>query len=584
MTMKLIKRHWTDVAVGLGLMAMCGTSQGLGLGQGGRPATMGEGLSFDAPLRLAPGERLDDDCLSADVYFGDDKVAGFKVAVTLSQDQQGAPTVHVATSSRVNEPVVTVYVAAGCLSHVTRKYVVLADPPGLPMPVVTPQAGDWAIASADASSSIHPMRRSASTEGPSGTAHRNRGRAFARHGGVHTPASASAGPSRVKPRALSDLARLQIDPVAADALVVPTLRMGTTLSMPSDWAADSPALRARRATAAAYWRALQTVPENWAQDQVRLAELERRVVALQSLRDQMAVARQASAVAPASTAVTPRFSRNEDEVQRIRLVGLIGVALFGLAAYGRMRWRDRDLEAGAEVHQNWWQGWQEGAGAPAAPADDVSMTPSLRHAALPPRQVSSAATDVVDDPHRREATVEELIDLTQQVELFVVLGQDDAAQSLLEDHVQRTVGGSPMPFLQLLALHHRRHQRPGYERVRQAFVACFGDPAPSWAHADLLQGPRLADMPTIWRQVQSAWTQPEQARTLLAQLIGLRPEAGADRLGLQAYQDLLGAYNELAQATAERRDAGASVATPRAAQDVPTRPVHAEAGGIALSC
>jgi pilus assembly protein FimV len=594
MTMQQFKRHGVQVAMGLSLMAMCGASQGLGLGQGGSAVTMGEGLSFDAPLRLAPGERLDDDCLSADVYFGDDKQPGFKVAVSLSQDWHGAPAIHVATSSRVNEPVVTVYVAAGCLTHVTRKYVVLADPPGLPMPAVSPLAGDGSIATADAPVATHPRKRPGSAEGRSGSGHSGRGLALARHGGARSSALASALRSHLKPPPLSAAARLQIDPVAADALVAPILRMGTTLSMPTDWALDSPAVRARRAAATAYWRALQAVPENWAQDQARLADLERRVVALQSLRDQMASARQASAVAPAASSASPRFARNEDEVQRIRIVGLIGVALFGLVAWGRMRWRDRD--AGVDLRQNWWQGWLEGGRAAAADLGKVSREEVLpttlpsSHGAQALGQLAKAppiASDVVAERPGQGTTMDELIDLTQQVDLFVVLGQDDAAQALLEDHVQQEVGGSPLPFLLLLALQHRRNQRPGYERTRQAFEARFNGQAPSWAHAAHLQGRSLADMPTIWREVQSARMQAEQeARSLLAQLVCKPPESGADRLGLLAYKDLLSAYNELAQTAAAGRDADITV---RAAPGVQTRPAaahraQAETGGIALSC
>jgi pilus assembly protein FimV len=542
MTVAQFKHRGVHVLAAMALMALCGASQGLGLGQAvGRPVNMGEGLSFEAPLRLAPGEQVDADCLSADVYFGDDKVAGFKVAVSLSQDRQGAPSVHVATASRVNEPVVTVYVVAGCMSHVTRKYVVLADPPGLPMPAEPALAGVPLIAPAIVAAPV--AARPAKHVAPTRT-------------------------SRLKATQVTAAARLQIDPVAADALVVPTLRMGTRLSLPSDWQADAPAVHARRAAAAAYWRALQTAPENWAQDQERLAELAQRVVALQSLRDQMASARQASAVAPAASAAAPRFSRNEEEVQRIRAVGLIGVALFGVVAWGRMRWRER--EASGEAPPNWWQGWQEGGPASAAQLAPVLTMPSPDGADT----LNALEDDALPGP-----TVEVLIDLAQQVELFVVLGQDDAAQALLEDHVRRPVGRSPMPFLMLLALHHRRHQRPGYERTRRAMDARFHGHAPSWADAEQLQGQPLADMPKVWREVQAARAQPDQARALLAQLIGQPPQAGAERLGLLAYQDLMSAYNDPAPATAARIDVGAPVDLARAAHQPQPEP-----GGIALSC
>ena len=59
--------------------------------------------------------------------------------------------------------------------------------------------------------------------------------------------------------------------------------------------------------------------------------------------------------------------------------------------------------------------------------------------------------------------MEELIDLEQQAEFFVVLGQDEAAMSLLEAYIDGT-GKSPLPYLQLLEIHQRRDDRDGLRR------------------------------------------------------------------------------------------------------------------------
>ena len=81
-----------------------------------------------------------------------------------------------------------------------------------------------------------------------------------------------------------------------------------------------------------------------------------------------------------------------------------------------------------------------------------------------PKPVDAAPVALARAEPLREVSVEELIDLEQQAEFFVVLGQDDAAIDLLEDHVQSTTGASPLPFLKLLELHQRLNRRSDYER------------------------------------------------------------------------------------------------------------------------
>ena len=87
-----------------------------------------------------------------------------------------------------------------------------------------------------------------------------------------------------------------------------------------------------------------------------------------------------------------------------------------------------------------------------------------------------------------DLTMEELIDLEQQAEFFVVLGQDEAAMSLLEGYID-DAGESPLPYLQLLEIHQRRDDRDAFDIVRQGFSERFGADAPDWS-ASLHERPR----------------------------------------------------------------------------------------------
>src|SRR6185369_12997803 len=72
-------------------------------------------------------------------------------------------------------------------------------------------------------------------------------------------------------------------------------------------------------------------------------------------------------------------------------------------------------------------------------------------------------------PPPRPVSAEELIDLEQQAEFFVVLGQDEAAIDLLVGHLRDSGGTSPLPYLKLLEIYRRRGERESYERTRERF-------------------------------------------------------------------------------------------------------------------
>ena len=110
----------------------------------------------------------------------------------------------------------------------------------------------------------------------------------------------------------------------------------------------------------------------------------------------------------------------------------------------------------------------------------------------PPRPAAAATPPAAVAPAARlgAASVEELIDLEQQADFFVVLGQDEAAIDLLMGHVRSTGGVSPLPYLKLLEIYRRRGEREAYERVRERFNRRFNAYAPDW-DADLQQGRAL---------------------------------------------------------------------------------------------
>jgi len=155
-------------------------------------------------------------------------------------------------------------------------------------------------------------------------------------------------------------------------------------------------------------------------------------------------------------------------------------------------------------------------------------------------RMTEAPPGMVPEP-RRDLSVEELIDLEQQAEFFIVLGQDEAAIDLLMGHVRNTGGISPLPYLKLLEIYKRRGDRSAYERIRERFNRRFNAYAPDW-DTDLQQGKSLEDYPATMANLEGLWGQPELVMRTLDALLFRRDEA-VDAFDLPAYRELLFLYS-----------------------------------------
>ncbi|WP_431286053.1 hypothetical protein [Roseateles chitinivorans] len=137
-------------------------------------------------------------------------------------------------------------------------------------------------------------------------------------------------------------------------------------------------------------------------------------------------------------------------------------------------------------------------------------------------------------------TVEELIDLEQQVDFFMVLGQDDAAIELLSSRLNHRDAASGLPFLKLMELYQRRGDRDAFDRISARFTEQFRARAPSWSD-DLNEGDALETHQELIERLEAAWSDPEGSMSLLQDLLSNHQEYSGD-LGLPAYRDLLLLY------------------------------------------
>lgn len=623
------------------LLLTSGAAHALGFGRPNSHAVLGDTLSVSIPIRVEAGEDLDKACVVADVYFGDDKVPTGSVQAGVLPGWGEERVLKLRTLVAVNEPVVTVYLAAGCQVRITRKLVVFADPPGLALPEVTEvieegpplrpvapgatpaspspsaTAAEPAAASAasrsgtppaapkpgapanrprakqgdqrmqrelgDAASSIRVLPSAGTTTGPLSAAPSTR----------LSPNAASAEPRKAAPR---EGARLMLDPIEVDATLVPGLRMAEALGQVPLSDAPDAATQARRQAAAALWHALNASPEQQAQDRQRLLALEARLVQLQreSTQAQAAVA-------------ALRVHTQQVEAQRLSPMAgwaLGAAALTGLLASGYLLWQLR--RARQARHEDWWHAKAAhlqpdaldtepsapfddappDAAPPLAPpqshpasGDDPSNHPTLSLAHLQSDEADSESMGLSNgtatlsgpeaaarDERGPAVSVDELIDLEQQADFFVVLGQDTAAMELLERHVQGASGGSALPWLQLMEIYQRLGRRDDHERAQAEFRCRFLGDAPAWA-SEPQPGRDLTDHAAVIARLQAVWPTPWRAMALLEALL-TRPQVQAEPFALPAYRDLLWLY-AVARDLWERPAAAASADLGEGATCVP---------------
>jgi hypothetical protein len=133
------------VTLGLVLAGTALGSAALTLGRARGAAWIGQPLELVVPVQVDAGQPDGGLCAEADVYHGDSRQDSSKVRVLVSPtDQPDTFSLKISSLALIDEPIVSVYLRAGCAQKSSRKYVLLADFPsdtsGAQSRVTTPTA------------------------------------------------------------------------------------------------------------------------------------------------------------------------------------------------------------------------------------------------------------------------------------------------------------------------------------------------------------------------------------------------------------------------------------------------------------
>jgi hypothetical protein len=118
------------VTVGAILVGTALGSTALTLGRAKGAALIGQSLELQIPVQVDAGQTGSGLCADAEVFHGDTRQESSRVQVQVEPSGQADTyNLKVISSNPIDEPVVTVYLRAGCGQKSSRKYVLLADFP-----------------------------------------------------------------------------------------------------------------------------------------------------------------------------------------------------------------------------------------------------------------------------------------------------------------------------------------------------------------------------------------------------------------------------------------------------------------------
>jgi hypothetical protein len=485
----------------------CLSGYALTLGGARGAVLVGKPLDVSVAIRFEPEEDEASFCFDADVLYGDvlQDRSHVRVAFVASSASHSA-NVRVLSATAIDEPMVTVFLRAGCSQRTSRRYVLLSDlpselamPPNAPIvsavkPVPVP--GKLVAVSKVAKKASNKVS-SVSNAGSHPYALPLDKPVGAKAINTVTPrVTPTMNPSVAK---YSSKSRLKITSLDLLQEHDPVLKYShELLTRPTEDVQ-------RRAESAALWRALNMQPEDVLREVGRVQGLDTDMQVLRALT----VKNQGSLLELKS-----RLQKAESERFANGLVySLIAMLLASFAGMAYL-WRRGRKELVND--QDWWHSAQVADGepivaasvkqaepvvssvAPRAVMTDLDIDLDLQSAELensnsvpaarpsPPNVSANAPAQVrADFSHSMSATLlsvstQEVVDVRQQADFFIALGEYENAIELLTRCVHAEGESSPQVYLDLFKLFHVLERKPEYQKLREQFSESFSTQVPEF--------------------------------------------------------------------------------------------------------
>ena len=619
----ILSRKFKLAIFGIATFCAAVSSPALTLGRARGGVLLGQALKLTVPIRAEAEEATSALCFEADVFYGDTRQDASRVTVSsdFSPTSQSGYVV-ITSDARVDEPVVTVYLRAGCQSKTTRRFVVLADPVSETAPATPVQT---AKVVRDQPRAISPTTSDGTLptlDGETPPKSRAKRTVTVRPEPVQTVAVA------VQPVAKSTAkrgARLKLAPIDLTVDRDPTLRSSDNLQ----WT-ETEDLQ-KRAEAILLWRSLNASPQDILGADTRRRAMEEDLKNLQTITAKNRQALQD---------LTMRLEQAESQRYFNPLVyGLLAMLLVCSAGGAYIWLRMRRM---GDAAAPWWgadgshdrvesEDGSAGSAGPAGPStrSAVAVPPSIlteqepaqtsmdsgsnnvaiglskvdidlhvdepvadRSAMVsvpqdvfpkvdPPIEMSRAAGHV-DFAHSmnsslRALNTQEMLDVRQQAEFFMTLGQHEEAIGMLKDSIASSADSNPLIYLDLLRVLHTLGRKIEYDQYRSDFNALFSGRVPTYTEFSV-GGDGLEAYPEVCEKIAALWHSDEAVTYIESCLVHTPEGEAAPGFELEAFRDLLMLHG-VAMRVASISESGLTpFSTSRTAtvDPVPILPAHEE--------
>jgi tetratricopeptide (TPR) repeat protein len=512
----------------------------LGRMRGG--ALLGRELDVSVNIQVAADEEISVSCFSAKLRYGESQVDAARTSLTLQPSAQAnTQSLRITSRAPVDDALVGVNLSYACGAKASRSYVLLSD-------VVSEPAAPAPLA--------HGVPAAADPVAPAGS----------RVAEV-APAGAAKAAVKTKPAATAARPKLRLAAVAA-----PGVREANATAMQ---AVNSKALQDLESRVDEIAKRQAGSGESADEVQKREARTKALEADVQGLK--LITAKNQQNLQMVAKAVE---SAQEQDYGRSLVYGLLALLALCLAAlaYVVMRLRSKGSEAAP-----WWLGGERAAVAaprreaaqpvrvsepvkaapppikvapsPAAPVPHTPAVQAISPKVLPPvAPVSAAVVKAAAAPsadfvpsghaHLKAINTKEMLDVRQQADFFMALGQHDEAVRLLETSISGSPDANPLVYLDLLTIFHTLSRRAEFERYREEFNAQFTGRVPAYANF-LQEGNGLEAYDDIAQQIVVLWP-TEYTIDFIEQCLVRMPEDEPDQgIDLEAFKDLLLLYGVL---------------------------------------
>ncbi len=528
-----------NVAICFALGGVALGSHALNLGRARGAAWIGQPLNLTVAVQLDPGQTADALCPEADVFYADSRVDALRVQVSVEPVAQGdTATLRIQSSALIDEPVVTLYVRAGCNSKSTRRYVLLADYASDVAPATTNETQ---------SAALNPVLATPAMAAPlaivvNGTD--GGAKAGVAPGLPPKPRASARVATAPRPAAIPPLkpppprsARLQLDPLDSLTERIKTLEATTSSAPLKELVQDSQRIQQLQGD-------VKALLDQATKNEASLLALRERLDKAESERIPNTWVAALLVLIAASTAAfmlawnrrappTWRPSAMQAKTTPVSVPSAVELPQMEAADHWSPAPPDTHPAIVATVSQR---------RAPTVP-DLLDMGPDEFQNSVSvsvPSDVSNSDIMGFDEPRllHTDLNPPALLDLQQQAEFFVTLGNSTTAIEVLEKRIRQNPEDCPLLYLQLLQIANQHNLKTDFRQYREECMQWFNVEVPEFAlfrHA----GRSLEDYPELLTHITRLWPSAKVMDVLETCALYDPQSQIADRFDMAAFRDLI---------------------------------------------